>query len=408
MLAEINAKAAASKVSYGTVSPKCSVCSLRVDGSGLVDIEGRVEVRTLMFGRPLPNSLVLAKSLGFDSPVICGMTFDSTRPGLPFAPCKPRIIVPDGSNGYALSELLHEDFGDSRAIDVNNAGIVVGDGNPAGHPHQRIMWTCPLGGNLVPTQTLAEPGEINESGAIAARIPMHDGSQNAVLWQENEWKNLGTYRGRDSAARAINSRTLVVGWVCLDSVNRGQINHRPAAWLDGKLLVLDGMNEFGCDWGQAIDVNDRGTVLVVGHRNGQCRTLVWNPLKGNVESIGRISGIDPLAISLDGTVLGMARGEIGTGVACVAKPGNEWCRLGTEPGFYATALNNGGDVVGTSKQDGCQRPWLRKATGEIIWLPYFEDHWCRPASINEYGVIVGSAITDHGTHALVWTTDEKK
>ena len=61
-----------------------------------------------------------------------------------------------------------------------------------------------------------------------------------------------------------------------------------------------------------------------------------------------------------------------------------------------------GDIVGAVVRDGYEQPWLRRASGEIVWLPYLDQHWCRPSAISDSGVIVGTAQTDHGTHALVW------
>ena len=101
--------------------------------------------------------------------------------------------------------------------------------------------------------------------------------------------------------------------------------------------------------------------------------------------------------------LGTARDRDGKSVAWLVKPAQRWERLGTPPGFYATAMNDAGDVVGAAVRDGYEQPWLRRASGEIVWLPYFDQHWCRPSAINRSGVIVGTAQTDHGMHALVWT-----
>jgi hypothetical protein len=66
-------------------------------------------------------------------------------------------------------------------------------------------------------------------------------------------------------------------------------------------------------------------------------------------------------------------------------------------------MNDAGDIVGAAVRDGYEQPWLRRVSGEIVWLPYFDQHECRPSAINDWGVIVGTAQTDHGTHALVWT-----
>ena len=51
--------------------------------------------------------------------------------------------------------------------------------------------------------------------------------------------------------------------------------------------------------------------------------------------------------------------------------------------------------------DGYERPWLRRWSGEVVWLPYFDYHHCRPSAVSYDGVVVGRAEADHGTHALM-------
>jgi hypothetical protein len=220
-----------------------------------------------------------------------------------------------------------------------------------------------------------------------------------VRWAGEALMDLGCFRGKDSGAIAINARGLVVGWVCLDAVNRGQSNWRPAAWPSNEPHVLE---DFGCDWGQAVDVNDSGIVLIVAYAGRQCRGVLWNPTTGATDLVGGMGGIYPMAITNEGDVLAMSLGADNTRVACLAKPNQRWERLGTSPGFYATAMNDDGYVVGMVVQDGYERPWVRRPSGEFVWLPYFDHHHCRPAAINHSGTIVGRAKTDHGNHALIW------
>jgi uncharacterized membrane protein len=233
---------------------------------------------------------------------------------------------------------------------------------------------------------------------------MSDGTVHATLWRRGGPIDLGCFRGSDSGALAINARGLTVGWVCIDPANRGQINFRPAAWSMGNLCVLE---NFDCDWGQAVDVNDAGIVLVVGYVGLQCRAILWNPLAKTTELIGGMLGIHPMAITAN-RILGTAPNRDGRKVAWLVRKDQHWERLDTEPGFYATAMNDAGDIVGAAKQDGYEIPWLRRASGEMVWLPYFDHHWCRPSAISNSGIIVGIAQTDHGAHALVWTPLEER
>ncbi len=66
-------------------------------------------------------------------------------------------------------------------------------------------------------------------------------------------------------------------------------------------------DDFGCDWGRAVAVNDAGIVLVVRYVGMQLRAISWNPMAGTTEVIGGMTGICPSAITVDGVVLGTAR-----------------------------------------------------------------------------------------------------
>lgn len=173
------------------------------------------------------------------------------------------------------------------------------------------MWTAPLEGEPKACAFITEPGGINHAGEVAAKARMSDGSDHAVRWRGEALVDLGCFRGKESGAVAINASGLVVGWVCIDPVNRGQINFRPAAWLFDKSNVLE---DFGCDWGQAVDVNDTGIVLVVGYVGMQCRAILWNPLAETTDFMEGITGIYPSAITGEGLVLGTAPDRAGKSV----------------------------------------------------------------------------------------------
>jgi hypothetical protein len=399
MLAEINAEAARSPEAQDMISPECSVVSVRADGQGRYDANGPVVSRSLAMGTRLPDTRELAKLMGFDLGQMKAATFASSRPRMPYAQCQPRTITPAGAGGYVVREAWHEDFAFCRADDVSDAGVVLGIGERHIRPDHHV-WTAPLGGEPKPCGFIGELGGINAVGEIAARVMMSDGLGHAVRWREGAITDLGVFRGNHAGATAINSEGLVAGRVCADSTQRGQSNWRPAAWAPEELHVLE---DFGCDWGLAVDVSDEGIVLVRGHVGRQCRAILWNPLTGKTDLVGGMAGIWPLAITIDGIVLGTSLGRDESRVAFLAKPGQPWERLGTAAGLHAWTMNDAGDVVGHMMVEGYDRPWLRRSSGEILWLPYFNHHHCRPAAINRLGTIVGRATTDHGSHALIWT-----
>ena len=403
LLGSINKEASATSAARQTISPACSVISFRADGQGVCDVDGPVSIVSMMMGRRSPDMKDVVKALGFDPGHLKGMTFASSKPRMPYAPCQPKTVVPPDPSGYRLRELRHERFESCRALRISNVGVVLGDGNPPENPGSSHIWTCPYAGSPAQCGFLGQPGGINDQGEVAAAATMADGSTHAVRWREGGVPiDLGCFRGRDSGAVAINSVGLIVGWVCIDPVNRGQMNFRPAAWANDSMLVLE---DFCCDWGQAVDVNDTGLVLVVGYVGRESRSILWNLSTGTTELAGKEGGVYPSAITADGTVLGTANTHEGKSVALIAIPGQPWKQLGTPAGFYATAMNTAGEVVGAVNLDGYERPWLRRASGEIVWLPYFAHHACRPTAINDSGIIAGTAQTDHGRHALIWTKE---
>ena len=368
------------------------------DGQGVH--QGAVDVLDMTMGMRVPDPRELTKLLGFDPGRLVQTAFGSSGPRMPYAPCQPQTITPADGGGYVIREASHEQFVSCRAIDVSNAGVVLGDGSPPVRPADYHLWTAPLEGHPKACGLIGQPGGINDAGEVAATAKMSDGSVHAVRWREGAFVDLGCFRGNDSGATAINTAGLVVGWVCVDhSVDRGQLSHRPAAWSSDKLNVLE---EFGCDWGQAVDVNDAGIVLVVGYVGRQCRAILWNPLAETTEGIGGMTGIYPSAITADGVVSGDGKGS-----------GRQDGRLPSQAGKAVGAARYTAWLPRDSNERRGRRRWragsgrLPKAvaqttSGEILWLPYFAHHNCLPSAINDSSVIVGTATTDHGTHALIW------
>ena len=80
MLAEVNAQAAGSPAANGMISSAASVVSFRVDGRGVCDAEGPVEIRALAMGMPMPGRRELTELLGFDPGHLVGQTFASSGP----------------------------------------------------------------------------------------------------------------------------------------------------------------------------------------------------------------------------------------------------------------------------------------------------------------------------------------
>jgi hypothetical protein len=409
-LIEMNEGAAQSLLSGNTVSIGCSVCSFRADGRGFQDMSGAGGVHPIVLtnGMAMLGIRELTQMLGFSPGQFKGMTFSSSKPAVPHAPCQPHTVTPDDPAGYRLSELTHPEFETATARDVNDNGTVVGWGTRPGQRGEYLATVWGADSSAALLGFVGDGGALNVESEVAGTAKMDDGSVHAVRWSGTDGTDLGCYQGKDSGGIAINRSNLVAGWVCIHPEDRGQTNFRPAAWFPGQDVIV--LTQFGCAWGQAVDVNDAGAVLLVGYvgsgplPSGPCKALLWRPMSGDYETVGgeAAQGVHPIGLTNADMILGVGRDRNGEAVACLATASGGWELLRTPVGWYPTAINAKGDVVGFVPVDGYERPWLRRLSGELVRLPYFDYHHCRPSAINRNGVVVGQAMADHGTHALMW------
>lgn len=222
---------------------------------------------------------------------------------------------------------------------------------------------------------------------------MSDQSVHATRWTPGQPpEDLGTIHGTDSeefadsGALAINNMGVVVGWVSVstDRQDRGQGNYRPAAWIPGQVGII--LTDLPFAWGQGVDVNDDGIVRVLAYTEGvmgRAKALLWDPIGGTCSGVGgeQPDRVFPMGLTSDLVVLGKGADPSGDPVACISTAGESWIPLGTPPGWYATAINDNHEVAGSLKVKGFDRPWIRRADGTTLWLPYLEHHYCRPNSM---------------------------
>ena len=397
MLTQINEDAAKSKAAEGAISLGCSTASFWRDGRGELDPHGNAEMHSIVNGIAAPARDEQLKRLGFDGGMLVGATFFSTNVPMQLMRCEPHIINPKNSS-YALSEVKHPELSSMSAIAVSNSGWLVGNGTA--RSNEQCAWKARLGDlTPVPSNAVGSATRVNDQGSIAGQTKKTDGFSSASLWIDNRLVDLGVVKERDSGATSINSHGVVVGWVSIGDKNRGQLNWRPAICRGGVMVELEMPQTV--DWANAVDINDQGQILGVGYREWDCHAILWNP-DHSLARVLKPKGIYPTAIISDGTILGTVNNHAGLSVACKASPGRDWEQLGLSPGFYLTAMNDSGVSVGACVSEGYEKPWLRRANGEVVWLPFFRHHGCRPAAINNSDVIVGAATSDHGSHALLW------
>ena len=406
-MSHLNETAARSPLASGTISPECTVLSIRADGHGFQDVSdgSNIEPRSIVNGAALPDLKQLVSSLGGGGG-FKGASFASSTPRQPdLKPCRPRTVSPPGSAGYELSELRDEEFETSTARAINATGVVLGAGTKVGDRGTYYPWQWIPDAGMTKLPFVCASGSVamglNDGGEVAFSAAMDDGSGHACRWDRSQAIDLGTFGGRDSGVRQINNQGIIVGWVCIHPEERGQINFRPAAWSQRNDMEV--LSDLPADWGEAVDVNNSGLVLVLGYIGNQAHSFVWKP-GGSCTRVGgdRGAGVYPIGINDAGTVLGFGYDFKARHVALIWHEGDQWRPLTTDPGWSVAAINANGDVVGTFVEEGFARPWLRRSSGQVVTLPYFAYHYCQPAAFNSRGDIVGQAATDHGTHALLW------
>ena len=204
--------------------------------------------------------------------------------------------------------------------------------------------------------------------------------------------------GFDVGAHKMNGAGIVAGWISTNNQNRAQTSRIPCAWRGSNAFKLE---QFGCDWGEAADINDAGLVLVLAYRGLSPNAIIWRCEDTASRNVEGLTDVIPVSISNSGRVLGNRPLQDGTSVPFFLENGH--CRnIFNEFNGSATGMNERGDVIGYSPIDGKYRPWILMENESFYWLPYLHEHWCRPTSITEDRVIVGNGQSDHGSHALLW------
>lgn len=399
----------ASARSRGTVSPDCSVVSMAIDGSGMHELPEScgVEIHTMTNGlssRELNRRLRAVGIVGTPR----GMSFANSagRPPRPVR-CEPSLMTPDGAEGYELTVLPVQEFASAIALSTSDDGHVLGTFALFENPSQHIycMWDpsnhrqdCEFW-----VATERSGGILHRDHFVCTATADNGDSVHAARWTTPDITDLGPYVGRDSGANGVNAEGQVVGWVRIDRADRGQLTQRPARWTIGdeiqeQVMVLTHPGV----WGFAMAITAGGVVLVSLHKGlqGENGILLWRE-DGSSENITPAGGgIIPMGINDDSVVIGFVNVKEGP-LAVVRRPGQNWEQLGTPVGFYPTAINNAGVVVGGILHDGFRGPavWTNST---LMLMPTIRYHECLPLAINNKREVVGHARTDHGEHAVRW------
>jgi uncharacterized membrane protein len=418
----LNAKAAMPSVSKGFISQDCVVLSFRGDGSGVLQLNNAADEIPSQFPHIL-NGMNVAqfmndalKNLGVDltkARLVQGAFATSHSPGptaVSATTCPFAVAVVDAASGYRIHEITLPDLDFITPNDINDSGQVVGTGQEQSSTRTYIPWLM-QNGQLTHLNYAGYAVAINNQGQVAGTLRGEQGER-AIVYEEGLLTEFplyhgapGVFAGTDSSARAINADGVIAGSVRSRTEERGRPNTHAAVFQPGQPPTV--LMELQADFGSsAVTVNASDQVLVLaspGPSVFDVRTIMWTPQNGSWRYIGNpTANVFPIVLTDDGLVLGQVKNSRGEPIAVICRPGGDWERLGTNDAWEPIDINDQGDVIGWAWVDRLQRPWLRLASGQIIWLPYVIEHHTTPKAINNNGQIIGSAVSDHGQHAVIW------
>lgn len=165
---------------------------------------------------------------------------------------------------------------DSRAWDINDAGVIVGvAATRFNWSHHACLWQRDRITDLSPRS----PGEsearaINNRGVIVGSAHTDTEEEHACRFRDGGVTDLGTLGGKTSQALGINEAGVVVGW----SATADGGSHA-VLWQDGGIRDLNALAASAGGWilTSAHAINDRGQIVGSGLRRGGARAFLLTP-----------------------------------------------------------------------------------------------------------------------------------
>jgi probable HAF family extracellular repeat protein len=268
-----------------------------------------------------------------------------------------------------ISPLDDENAISSQALDINDAGQVVGEISFTRLESSAVLWDdgerVDLG-TLGQTPVQAVANGINNAGQITGNSTTEDffSPFHAFLWQNGNLEDLGTLGGRSSSGEAINQAGQIVGFA-LDENN----NPHAALWENGTIIDL---GTLGGSRSGANDINNKGQIVGGSELADETtnQAFVWQ----------------------NGTMSGLAG-------------------LGGDRSF-ANAINETGQIVGFAETaDGEWRAvlWQQNTIIDLNTLLPADSPWTLTVAndINDAGAIVGVGLLDGLERAFLLTPEQK-
>ena len=248
------------------------------------------------------------------------------------------------------------------ASDINNGGQVVGSRGII----RGLLWagnSTPIELGPLPGYCCADARSINERGQIVGRSTTSSGPPSpstATLWgKDGAMVNVGMLPGDSSSlAVAINNSGQVVGWSQTSATTRAFL------WDKGTMSELPGLA--GQQATIVKDINDRGQA--VGYSGPspvmwEHRTLI------RLDTLPPLTSGQALGINNNGQIVGFLQSPTSSARVPVLWDNGKAMELPMLPpvpgvlnDYAATAINNGGTIVGTDRR-GAPHPlvWVRNA-----------------------------------------------
>jgi probable HAF family extracellular repeat protein len=307
----------------------------------------------------------------------------------------------------------------SRALAINNTGVVVGTSTLGAYPDPRshaFVWKAGVMKDLgtIVGGNESAANDINSDGIIVGWSRNSAGEMRAVRWAaDGKKRSLGTLGGHNSEARAINDFGVIVGW----SETSGGQRHA-FRWENG---VMTDLGTLGGASSTAEDIN-RGGAIVGSSRvaSGQLHAFKWRA--GAFKDIGtnptaRNSRFSiAMAINTKGQIAGTlgpvldAQGEeldfLG-GFRFYQDVMTTCCRFRRFT-THVRDINPDGIIVGWeedvrgAEDNDNEDPWIDEA-GVTSLLPELSEGHSGAEGINLRGDIVGYSQPSSSTiHAVLW------
>lgn len=318
--------------------------------------------------------------------------------------------------GYAITDLGPMDSPFSQATWLNNSGAVTGISLAPDGTQHAVLWSNGI------LRDLSQPGlggpnsgafAINQAGQVVGEAetstldPNNENSCGygtglqclAVVWQNGAMKPLEPLGGTNSVVSMINSRGEIVGLaetaskdpecptgVLPNGTGPLQFDYEAVIWGPDPGQIRELSPEAGDTVGVAMGINDAGQVVGV---SGRC---------GDTVTPGFVAGPHAVMWDRDGMVYDL--GSFG-GTSNLAIPA---------VGNAAVAINNSGEIVGTSAMPGSlvNQPfdWTSKKGMRHLQL-LAGDVVGAGLDINNNGAVVGASITEGGPatgtpKAVIW------